>query len=622
MKGKIIFLAAVASALLSGCCNKERTIEFPAVDAPNTTSAIIEKVELTDSVTNVYIRGYHRPKWWIRIVPETYLMADGKKYEIIGSEGIELGSKLHMPADGDSLFTLKFAPLPLRTKSFDLVEGDEEGSWRFVGINLTDKPSDAYDKGLPKHVKITSETVTETSEFKYEIGECTINVHLLGYSPSYGKCPEIHTGNLIGVPVTHKIEINPETGCGSITFKQYGTLNGFVMTDYRRMGEFWMAPGEAIDLYIDLSYMDYQAACTRKTYKTEVPVKPLYTDGSIYDCINNLPLDNELDEIRLTAGIIKPGIYSLTADEITESIINEYNEAVKTVEAMDSHPLAKNIKLAELKVSCIDGINRADDSRWHSYRMANPDLNPDEIDYTPDRITEEHRERVLKMIDFKNPLLMLNKRNTTFALMKLDIDDAARFGKLRYIQPTRANFDIAENGVLTDEQLQEMRKWDEPFFYNMMQDIQNTILERLANESDRIQKTPDVPLEELFKTIVAPHKGKVVMVDFWNTWCGPCRQALGLTEPLKSGKLADENLVWIYIANETSAISKYLEMIPDIKGLHYRLNDEQWKQLTNKDFDIDGIPSYVLVKKDGSYSLRNDLRNHDKFINTLKAELK
>ena len=105
MKQKIAILSITASCLLTGCCPKERTVEFPAVDAPNTTSAIIEKVELTDSVTNVHIRGYHRPKWWIRIVPETYLLADGKKYEVIGSEGIELGSKLHMPADGDSLFT-------------------------------------------------------------------------------------------------------------------------------------------------------------------------------------------------------------------------------------------------------------------------------------------------------------------------------------------------------------------------------------------------------------------------------------------------------------------------------------------------------------------------------------
>ena len=619
MKSRIM-IAAVALTLAS-CCGKEKTVDFPVVDAPNTTSAIIEKVELTDSVTNVHIRGYHRPKWWIRIVPETYLLADGKRYESIGADGIELGKELYMPADGDSLFTLKFAPLPLKTKSFDLIEGDEDGAWKFVGINLTDRSSKPYEKGLSKHINITPDTVTEAPEFKYEIGECTINVHLLGYRPSYGKCPEIHTGNLIGVPVTHKIEINPETGCGSITFKQYGTLNGYVMTDYRRMGEFWMAPGEAIDLYIDLSYMDYLASSTRNTDKPEVPVKPLYTEGSIYDCINNLPLDNELEKIRLTAGNPSPKIYSLTAEEMTERIINEYKEAAKRVEAMDSHPLARKIKLAELKVSCIDGINRADGSRYYSYRMANPDLRADEITFTPDRITDKQRESVFDMVDFKDPLLMMNNRNTAFALMKLDINDADRFGKLRYIQPTRANFEIAENGVLTDEQLQEMRKWDEPFFYNMMQDIQNTILERLANESNRIQKTPEVPLEELFKAIVAPHKGKVVMVDFWNTWCGPCRQALNLTEPLKSGELADENLVWVYIANETSPISKYLEMIPDIKGLHYRLNDTQWKQLTAKDFDIDGIPSYVLVKKDGSYSLRNDLRNHDKFVKTLKAEL-
>ena len=59
-------------------------------------------------------------------------------------------------------------------------------------------------------------------------------------------------------------------------------------------------------------------------------------------------------------------------------------------------------------------------------------------------------------------------------------------------------------------------------------------------------------------------------------------------------------------------------MIPDIKGLHYRLGPEQWKYLCDK-FDIDGIPSYVLVQKDGSYSLRNDFRDHDLMTDTLKG---
>ena len=110
-------------------------------------------------------------------------------------------------------------------------------------------------------------------------------------------------------------------------------------------------------------------------------------------------------------------------------------------------------------------------------------------------------------------------------------------------------------------------------------------------------------------------------MDFWNTWCGPCRNALKQNEPLKGTELASEDIVWIYIANETSPMETYLKMIPDIKGLHYKLTDKQWEQLTDKDFKIDGIPSYVLVKKDGSYSLRNDLRDHNKMVKTLKDEL-
>lgn len=82
-------------------------------------------------------------------------------------------------------------------------------------------------------------------------------------------------------------------------------------------------------------------------------------------------------------------------------------------------------------------------------------------------------------------------------------------------------------------------------------------------------------------------------------------------------RLKSDNLVWIYIANQTSPLVKYKEMIPGIKGKHYRLTDKQWAYLCDK-FKIDGIPSYVLVDKQGKYGLRNDFRDHEKMKNTLK----
>jgi thiol-disulfide isomerase/thioredoxin len=142
----------------------------------------------------------------------------------------------------------------------------------------------------------------------------------------------------------------------------------------------------------------------------------------------------------------------------------------------------------------------------------------------------------------------------------------------------------------------------------------------LAANSDKISIAPDVPLSQLFDAIIAPHKGKVVVVDFWNTWCSPCRRALEKNESYKSGELASDDIVWIYIADESSPITTYLDMIPTIKGIHYRLNKEQMNHICGK-FGIRSIPSYVFVKRDGSYALTNSFRDHDKMVKTLKQHL-
>ncbi len=612
MKRKLLLLCTVISFVMTGCCDKTRSVDFPIVGASTDNSIIIEKAELTDSVTRLHIRGYNRPGWWIRVDSKTHLMADGVRYDMTGSEGVVIDKKLSMPEDGDSLFVLNFAPLPLNTKSFDLIEGIDNTAWRLYDIDLTGRPADAYQKGLPKRIRTTSEKVCEVPEFVYDIDETTLNIHVLGYKPEYGDELKVYINTMFGGQEEQKVDFDPETGTGSVTFRQYGTGNGLINLYGLYLGHFHVAPGETINIWCDPACNDYIPESVRKTAKPVREVKALYSEGSIYDCMNNLPVYGELYNditIRHADGADLADC-SMSAEEYTDMIIAEYKDAAKHLEATYIHPLTKRLRAASLKLEAIIAANYASMHTENAYRKAHGLKWDDSMDYKPITIPEEELKRITDLFDLSDPSLLMSN-NSSFL--------GAADKKLGEIWMTAYQaVEDAMSGKLSQETLAQMKTWDEPFYANMCEEINAKAIELIKANQDKIQQTPDVPLDQLFKTIIAPHKGKVILVDFWNTWCGPCRNALKLNEPLKSTELGSEDIVWIYIANEASPMQTYLKMIPDIKGLHYRLTDQQWRQLTEKDFKIDGIPSYVLVQKDGSYALSNNFRNHDVMVKTLK----
>ena len=98
-------------------------------------------------------------------------------------------------------------------------------------------------------------------------------------------------------------------------------------------------------------------------------------------------------------------------------------------------------------------------------------------------------------------------------------------------------------------------------------------------------------------------EGKWVLIDFWATWCGPCRQAMKLIDEIKP-ELQKKGVVFGYLTGETSPLEKWEGMIATIEGDHYRITNKQWGALCSS-LGLRGIPSYMILNKDGSTAYDN-----------------
>ena len=129
---------------------------------------------------------------------------------------------------------------------------------------------------------------------------------------------------------------------------------------------------------------------------------------------------------------------------------------------------------------------------------------------------------------------------------------------------------------------------------------QNEVNPPVFKSADNVANMTDG--EKILRKIIEPYKGKIILLDVWGTWCGPCKAALSHSkEEFEAFK--DYDIVYLYLANNSpekawkNVINEY--KVTGDNVAHYNLPADQQSAVENF-LNISSFPSYRIIDTEGN----------------------
>ena len=609
------WLMLVGLMLLVSCSLDNRVIEKPVFLASNTTSIEVSKVTLTDSTTVLDIFARYQPKYWIRIAGSSCLTDDkGNTYPVQSGIGIELDKEFWIPESGEAEFQLVFPRLRNGAKYFNFSEGPEvEGGFSIWGVQL--KSNELPELQLPEEVmaqKVDKNASLVEPVLKY--GEATIKGKVLDYRPGMPATVKVVAYSpLVGYDGDVDVTIEAD---GSFTHtmnvlctsKVYLIYQG-MMTNYT---EIFVDPGRVSEIYLNIR----EASRLRSKFHADAASygRLYYYSGAMENVVRELHEANKL--MAECFGTVNKYDFTqkpeVLLDEYKKNLLSKMELARKALAESSLGQAMKTYLQGELDMRLLYSLQQAPNALTTEYM--NTQKKWDRETYLPfmNKIlkswSNSYVDKELYTV-LNKPIALLNSDYGIMVVLADMIQSEYTIDEGLFTQmaaTAKLYRSIKDFAPLTDAQKEDMKTLPEACQQYLSAANDNLLATIEANKKKtgfRVNEAGEVANEDLFASIISQFRGKVLLVDFWATWCGPCRNANKAMAPMKE-ELKDKDIVYVYITGETSPKGTWENMIPDIHGEHFRVTDKQWAYLGNA-MGIEGVPTYFVIDREGDIKYKS-----------------
>ena len=588
--------------------------------------------------------------------------AGGERLTVVSSSGLPLDTEFYLPESGKQAFTLTFPALNPAVYIVDFIEGEPDNCFKIFGIELNAwktplrRPRTPRMPRRPKEAEMKSENIWCDRQIQCDQQvQCDRPVQCTGSFelPLVKNLPATFSGKITGYSPRYFDKLgfsyyNPLTSPEGDTrvelpLQEDGTFSVNLDVLFPSQGMFWFGgqrvrvhfePGRETVMNLDLPTL----SCNLSR------IEELHTDRTGISFAGELARVNEdLQKMDYTLFADQGQFWNETAGMTPAAyktyVLNAYGAKKAQAEQLDIVPRSREIMLGSLRAEMVSALCQYAWNMETGYRDAHNEWDwtkplgiqieePDSTYYDFLKDFPCNDERMLTNIAYcsalshifgylqkQDPNTVMGK-NGSWAPVPLDEfvkrpetigfvgSDHGILYDLEYYMDCRRALDRMEIAIFEKPNFSEWKsRFTNPAFVDYLMTRKDCLDRKIEENKTRTGYTVNEvsavdSLEQTISAILAHYKGKVVCVDIWETWCGPCRMAIKQMEPIKE-TFKGKDVVFVYLASDRSPKEMWEKMIPEIPGEHYRLDMEAFMAVEKK-YGIKGVPTYLVVDKTGN----------------------